>query len=53
MNSETVSAIGIMACGLLMALGAKSFCRKTRNVPTMQKLGACLAIAGLILLVLP
>ena len=53
MSAEKISAIGVVLAGLLIALFAKSFCRKAKNVPGMQRLGVCLVIVGALLLFLP
>ena len=53
MSAEKISAIGVVLAGLLIALFAKSVCRKAKNVPGMQRLGVCLVIVGALFLFLP
>ena len=53
MDAEMISAVGLVLAGALIALFAKSVCRKAKNVPDMQRLGVCLALVGALLLLLP
>lgn len=53
MSAEKISAVGLVLAGLLIALFAKSVCRKAQNVPGMRRLGLCLVMVGALLLLLP
>ena len=53
MTAEKISAIGLIIAGALIALFAKTVCRKTKNVPGMQRLGVSLVLVGALLLFLP
>ena len=53
MTAEKISAAGLILAGMLIALFAKSVCRKAKNVPGMQRLGVCLTVVGALLLFLP
>ena len=53
MSSEKISALCVILAGRLIAVFAKTVCRKAMNVPFVRRLGVCMMVIGAILWFIP